>query len=126
MLQLKRGSRLHCPCGSGAKIGEKDNSFAHIPNVRFTGAGPAADLERRTMTKPFWIPSIQEAKPSAAAAKPTFAEEAVVVSGEQMRFDLAHGVQHYTGHDEQAGSAKELGDLEGDVEPFRQEHGEEC
>ncbi len=43
---------------------------------------------------------------SAAGAEVAFAEEAVVVAGDEVGFDLAHGVEH-DAHDDQEGGGQE-------------------
>src|SRR5690606_16867644 len=52
----------------------------------------------------------------SAAAKFAFAEEAVVMTVQQMRFNLPHGIQHDPHNNQQTGTAKETGDNEVDVE----------
>ena len=54
-----------------------------------------------------------------------FAEEAVVVAGDEVGFDLAHGVEHDADDDQQGRAAEELGDHRGDLEGFVEEHGQD-
>ena len=46
---------------------------------------------------------------SAAEAEGAFAEEAVVVAGDEVEFDLAHGVEHEAHDDEQGGGQEGVG-----------------
>ena len=46
---------------------------------------------------------------SAAGAEVAFAEEAVVVAGDEVGFDLAHGVEHDAHDDEQGGGQEGMG-----------------
>ena len=63
---------------------------------------------------------------SAAALETSALQESFIVTHGQMGFQLAHGVEHDTHHDQQAGTAEELGDHERNIELAVKEHGEEC
>ncbi|MDV7399810.1 hypothetical protein RZS08_50815, partial [Arthrospira platensis SPKY1] len=52
----------------------------------------------------------------APRAQASFLEEPVVVAGDQVRLDLAHGIEHHADDDQHARAAEEGGDDPGDAE----------
>ena len=63
---------------------------------------------------------------SAAALETSALQESFIVTHSQMGFQLAHSVENDPDHNQQAGTAEELGNHKGDVKFTVKEHREKC